>query len=52
MSTFSWNGMTSMASDDAGSRGDTGNDKDLMDALTYNASSCQFKEVFQANYEG
>jgi hypothetical protein len=55
MSTFSWNGMTSMASDDAdkgSSPGDTGNDKDLMDALTYNASSLSIQEVFEANYQG
>jgi tetratricopeptide (TPR) repeat protein len=55
MSTFSWNGMTSIASDDAdkgSSPGDTGNDKDLMDALTYNASSLSIQEVFEANYEG
>jgi hypothetical protein len=55
MSSFSWNGMSSIASDDAdkgSSPGDTGTDKDLMDALTYNASSLSVAEVFQANYEG
>jgi hypothetical protein len=55
MSSFSWNGMSSIASDDAdkgSSPGDTGTDKDLMDALTYNASSLSVLEVFQANYEG
>jgi hypothetical protein len=55
MSSFSWNGMSSIASDDAdkgSSPGDTGADKDLMDALTYNASSLSVAEVFQANYEG
>lgn len=55
MSSFSWNGMSSIASDDAdkgSSPGDTGTDKDLMDALTYNASSLSVEEVFVANYEG
>lgn len=55
MSSFSWIGMTSIASDDAdkgSSPGDTGTDKDLMDALTYNASSLSVKDVFQAQYQG
>jgi len=55
MSSFSWIGMTSIASDDAdkgSSPGDTGTDKDLMDNLTYNASSLSVKEVFQGHYEG
>jgi len=55
MSSFSWIGVTSIASDDAdkgSSPGDTGSDKDLMDALTYNASSPSTTEVFQANFEG
>lgn len=55
MTSFSWNGMSSIASDDAdkgSSPGDTGTDKDLMDALTYNPSSLSVEEVFVANYEG
>ncbi|WP_264509416.1 RagB/SusD family nutrient uptake outer membrane protein [Flavobacterium sp. N1719] len=55
MTSFSWNGMTSIASDDAdkgSSPGDTGTDKDLMDALTYNASSLSVEEVFLAQYQG
>ncbi len=55
MSTFSWIGMTSIASDDAdkgSDPGDTGTDKDLMDALTYNASSLSISEVFGANFVG
>ena len=55
MSSFSWVGMTSIASDDAdkgSSPGDTGSDKDLMDALTYNPSSPSTSEIFKANYEG
>jgi hypothetical protein len=55
MSSFSWIGIASIASDDAdkgSSPGDTGSDKDLMDALTYNASSGSVEEVFTANYQG
>lgn len=55
MTSFSWVGMTSIASDDAdkgSSPGDTGSDKDLMDALTYNPSSPSTSEIFKANYEG
>jgi starch-binding outer membrane protein, SusD/RagB family len=55
MSSFSWIGMTSIASDDAdkgSSPGDTGTDKDLMDALTYNSSSLSVKEVYQGQYQG
>ncbi len=55
MTTFSWIGMTSIASDDAdkgSSPGDTGTDKDLMDALTYNSSSLSISEIFTANYAG
>jgi hypothetical protein len=55
MSTFSWIGLTSIASDDAdkgSSPGDSGSDKNLMDALTYNSSSPSIEEVFKANYEG
>jgi hypothetical protein len=55
MSSFSWNGVSSIASDDAdkgSSPGDTGTDKDVMDALTYNPSSLSITEIFSANYEG
>jgi hypothetical protein len=54
MSSFSWIGLSSIASDDAdkgSSPGDTGADK-VMDALTYNASSLSIRETFEANYEG
>jgi hypothetical protein len=55
MTSFSWIGVSSIASDDAdkgSSPGDTGADKDVMDALTYNASSLSIREIFEANYEG
>ena len=55
LTSFSWIGLSSIASDDAdkgSSPGDTGSDKDLMDALTYNPSSPSTSEIFAANYEG
>jgi hypothetical protein len=47
MSSFSWIGLSSIASDDdKGSlSGDTGADKDVMDALTYNASSYRLGNI-------
>lgn len=55
MSSFSWIGVSSIASDDAdkgSSPSDSGSDKDLLDALTYNASSPSTTEIFVANYQG
>ncbi|MCG9793622.1 RagB/SusD family nutrient uptake outer membrane protein [Flavobacterium algicola] len=55
MSAFSWVGLTSIASDDAdkgSSPGDTGSDKDVLDALTFNSSSPSVAEIFTANYAG
>jgi hypothetical protein len=55
MTSFSWIGLSSIASDDAdkgSSPGDTGSDKDVMDALTYNPSSPSTSEIFAANYAG
>lgn len=54
-SSFSWNGVSSMTSDDAdkgSDPGDTGGDKDLMDALTFTTTSLSFNEVWEANYQG
>lgn len=54
-SSFSWMGMASVTSDDAdkgSDPGDTGTDKDQMDALTFNSSSLSVREVFEANYQG
>ena len=42
VSSFSWNGITSIASDDAdkgSDPGDTGSDKHLLDALNHDATS-------------
>lgn len=55
MSSFPWVGLTSIASDDGdkgSSPGDTGGDKDLLDALTYNSSTASIEEVFTGNYQG
>lgn len=54
-SSFSWNGLTSMTSDDAdkgSDPGDTGADKDKCDALTLDATSLSVEQVFETNYQG
>jgi len=54
-STFSWLGITSIASDDAdkGSvAGDTGTDKNLLDDYTYTATDFSCNEIWVANYRG
>ena len=53
--TFSWMGITSIASDDAdkgSDPGDTGTDKHLMDNWTFNASGISFNEVWESNFNG
>ncbi|MGH1517790.1 RagB/SusD family nutrient uptake outer membrane protein [Chryseobacterium sp. JK1] len=55
MSTFAWIGVTSIVSDDAdkgSSASDSGSDKDILDALTFSASTPSFKELFASNYQG
>lgn len=55
MSSFGWIGLASITSDDAdkgSSPGDTGTDKDVLDALTYNASNPSVESNFIANYDG
>lgn len=55
MSSFGWIAVTSIISDDAdkgSDPGDTGTDKDVIDALTYNASTPSFESVWKANYAG
>jgi hypothetical protein len=54
-SSFSWNGLTSITSDDAdkgSDPGDSGTDKDKCDALTLDATSLSVQDVFEANYQG
>jgi hypothetical protein len=53
--SFSWIGITSIASDDGdkgSDPGDTGADKDQMDNLSWSSTSLSFGEVWESNYEG
>ncbi|UHG94118.1 RagB/SusD family nutrient uptake outer membrane protein [Spirosoma oryzicola] len=52
--SFSWNGVTSIISDDAdkgSSPGDTGTDKDQLDNFTFTSSSLSFNELWGGHYE-
>ena len=53
--SFSWNGISSITSDDAdkgGINGDTGVDKDKLDSWTFDANGLSFDEVWTGNFEG
>lgn len=55
MTSFGWIGLSSITSDDAdkgSSPGDTGTDKDILDALSYNPTTPSVESVFNANYDG
>lgn len=55
MSSFAWIGVTSITSDDAdkgSTPGDTGSDKDILDALTFTPSTPSFESLFSSNYQG
>ncbi|OXA75410.1 Starch-binding associating with outer membrane [Flavobacterium aquidurense] len=55
MSSFGWNAVSSIITDDAdkgSDPGDAGGDKDIIDALTYNASTPSFQSTWEANYAG
>ena len=55
VSSFSWNGITSIASDDAekGSDfGDTGSDKHLLDALEHDPTSISVAEIWEGHFNG
>ena len=55
MYAFSWIGITSITSDDAdkgSTPGDSGSDKNLLDNLTFSASSGSFLAVWKARYQG
>ncbi|MFQ6603081.1 RagB/SusD family nutrient uptake outer membrane protein [Flavobacterium sp. C3NV] len=55
MSSFAWNAVTSIISDDAdkgSDPGDTGVDKAVIDALEYNASTPSFQSIWDYNYAG
>jgi starch-binding outer membrane protein, SusD/RagB family len=53
--SFSWNGITSITSDDAdkgSDPGDSGADKHELDAWTFNPSSISFFEIWESNFQG
>lgn len=53
--SFSWIGITSIASDDAdkgSDPGDTGADKHELDNWTFNPSAISFFEVWESNFQG
>ncbi|NBX65074.1 MAG: RagB/SusD family nutrient uptake outer membrane protein, partial [Bacteroidetes bacterium] len=53
--SFSWLGMTSIASDEGekgSDPGDTGSDKDQFDKLSWSPTSISFGEVWESNFEG
>ena len=55
VSSFSWDGITSIASDDAdkgSDPGDTGSDKHLLDALNHDATSISVAEVWEGHFNG
>lgn len=54
ISSFSWVGITSIASDEAdkgSSPGDTGGDKNLLDALDFTATGSSFQDVWEGHYQ-
>ena len=55
MCSFSWIGVTSITSDDAdkgSTAGDSGSDKNKLDALDFDPTMASFKDVWEARYEG
>jgi hypothetical protein len=55
VSSFSWNAISSIASDDAdkgSDPGDTGTDKHLFDALAHDATSISVAEVWEGHFNG
>lgn len=54
ISSFSWIGVTSIASDDAdkgSSPGDTGGDKDQLDLINFTPTTSSFNDIWQGNYQ-
>lgn len=54
MSSFAWIGITSIISDEAdkgSSPGDSGTDKDLLDALNITATTPSFRDFWNASYQ-
>jgi hypothetical protein len=55
VSSFSWNAISSISSDDAdkgSDQGDTGADKHLFDILAHDATSISVAEVWEGHYKG
>ena len=55
VSSFSWNAITSISSDDAdkgSDPGDTGSDKHLFDALAHDPTSISVSEVWEGHFNG
>jgi hypothetical protein len=53
--SFSWNGVSSITSDDAdkgSDPGDTGTDKNELDNYTFTPTSLSFNEIWEGNYQG
>ncbi|CAA7390118.1 RagB/SusD family nutrient uptake outer membrane protein [Chryseobacterium fistulae] len=53
-SSFAWIGVSSITSDDAdkgSSPGDTGSDKDVLDALTFSSTTPSFQDVWEGHYQ-
>lgn len=54
ISSFAWNGISSITTDDAdkgSSPGDSGTDKDILDTLTFTATTPSFKDIWDGNYQ-
>ncbi|KAA0128312.1 RagB/SusD family nutrient uptake outer membrane protein [Chryseobacterium sp. SN22] len=54
ISSFAWVGVSSITSDDAdkgSSPGDSGSDKDVLDALTFSSTSPSFQEIWEGHYQ-
>lgn len=54
ISSFAWIGISSITSDDAdkgSSPGDSGSDKDVLDALTFSSTSPSFNDVWAGHYQ-
>ncbi|MCW3161039.1 RagB/SusD family nutrient uptake outer membrane protein [Chryseobacterium oryctis] len=54
ISSFAWIGVSSITSDDAdkgSSPGDSGSDKDVLDALTFSSTTPSFQDVWEGHYQ-
>lgn len=53
-SSFAWIGISSITTDDAdkgSSPGDSGSDKDVLDALTFSSTTPSFQDVWEGHYQ-